>query len=59
MALYVGSNKIKINLDGSAYQLNLYSTNPILNGALLLSSDSFVLKDSSGLYVTAKEEADN
>lgn len=55
MALYLGSNKVKINLDGVAYYLNLYSTTAIVNGIALLSSDDYILKDSNGLYLTAKE----
>ena len=56
MALYLGSNKIKINLDGVVYYLNLYSTTPITNGVRLLSSENYILKDSNGLYLTTKEE---
>ena len=56
MALYLGSSeKLKINLDGLKYSLKLFSTIPILNGIKLLSSDDYILKDSNGLYLTAKE----
>ena len=55
MALYLGSNKIKINLDGIAYYLNLYSETSILNGLQLLSSDGDILKDANGLLITVKE----
>lgn len=56
MALYLGnSNKIKINIDGKAYRLNLFSIIPITNGIRLMSSENFILKDSNGLYLTAKE----
>lgn len=55
MALYLGGNKIKINLNGIVYSLNLFSSNPILNGVLLLSSEGYILRDSNGLYLTTKE----
>lgn len=57
MALYFGSSeKLKVNLDGIKYYLNLYSKNPITNGIRLLSSEKYILKDSNGLYITAKED---
>lgn len=56
MALYLGRDKIKINLDGVVYYLNLFSKIPITNGVRLLSSNGYILKDSNGLYVTTKEE---
>lgn len=55
MALYLGSNKIKINLDNVVYNLELYSSNLIINGVLLLSSEGYMLKDLNELYLTAKE----
>ena len=56
MALYLGSSgKRELILDGHTYCLNLLSSAPILNGIILLSSDAFVLKDSKGTYLTAKE----
>lgn len=55
MALYLGSEKVKINMDGFTYSLNLFTGTPILNGVMLLSSDGYILKDSNGLYLTAKE----
>ena len=56
MALYLGSNAIKINLDSQIYHLNFYSTTPIVEGALLLSSDNYILKDLNGLYLTIEED---
>lgn len=55
MGLYIGSTKIKITLDNIKYFLNLYSSAPIVNNVLLLSSDNYILKDSNNLYLTAKE----
>lgn len=55
MALYLGDNKVKINLNGIVYSLNLFSSNPILNGVSLLSSEGYILRDSNGLYLTTKE----
>lgn len=56
MALYLGNNKVKINLNGIVCSLNLFSSNLILNGILLLSSENYILKDSNGVFLTAKEE---
>ncbi len=56
MALYLGSEKVKVNLNGVIYCLNLFSKNPIINGIKLLSSEGFILKDSNGLYLTVKED---
>lgn len=55
MSLYLGSDKVKINLDGIIYHLNLVATTPSIIGVKLLSSDNYILKDSNGLYLTAKE----
>jgi hypothetical protein len=55
MALYLGENKVKINLDGVIYCLNLFSEIPITNGIRLLSSDNYILTDSSKVYLTVKE----
>lgn len=56
MALYLGSSdKHKIILDGATYYLNLFSKILITNGEILLSSDDYILKDSNGLFLTAKE----
>jgi hypothetical protein len=56
MALYLGSSdKLKININNVTYYLNLFSTTPITKGIRLLSSEGYILKDSNGLYLTAKE----
>lgn len=55
MALYLGKDAVKINLNGIVYSLNLFSSNLILNGVLLLSSEGYILRDSNGLYLTTKE----
>lgn len=56
MALYLGnSGKLKINLGGVVYRLNLFSATPIVNGIMLLSSNGYILKDSSGLYLITKD----
>ena len=51
MALYLGKDKVKINLNGIVYCLNLFSTVPITNGVLLLSSDDYILQDFNGIYL--------
>ena len=55
MALFLGNDKVKINLNNVVYCLNLFSEELILNGIMLLSSDNYILKDSNGVYLTAKE----
>ena len=55
MALYLGEDKVKINLNGVTYYINLFSETPITNGIRLLSSENYILKDSNGLYLTIKE----
>jgi hypothetical protein len=56
MALYLGAEKIKLNLDGIVQDLNLYSTTPITNGVRLLSKEGYILKDLNGLYMTTIKE---
>lgn len=52
MALYLGSSeKLKINLNGITYCLNLLSTTTAVDHVWLLSSDNYVLADSSGIYL--------
>ena len=55
MALFLGGDKLKVNLNGVVYCLNFISSTLILNGIKLLSSENYILKDSNGLYLTAKE----
>lgn len=56
MALYLGgSEKLKINLGNITYCFNLFSETPITNGIRLLSSEGYILKDFTGLYLTVKE----
>lgn len=56
MALYLGNDKIKVNLDNAAYRLNLVYVVPSIVGVKLLSSDGYELKDLNGLYLMSKEE---
>ena len=51
MALYLGRDRVDINLDGVLYRFNLLSNTPIYNGVTLLSSDGYILQDSNGLYL--------
>lgn len=56
MALYLGNGeKIKVNLNGALYRFNIFSSTIITNGVRLISFDDYILKDSNGLYLTAKE----
>ena len=55
MALYLGKNKVKVNLGGVVYSMNIFTPTLILNGVMLLSSDDYILKDKYGVYLTVKE----
>lgn len=54
MALYLGGKKVKMMLNNQLYHFNFYTTTLILNGAMLISSDDYTLKDKNGLILTAK-----
>lgn len=58
MALYFGSSsKQKIILNNSQVRLNIpTSSSPASGGIVLMSLDNYMLKDSNGLYLTAKED---
>lgn len=57
MALYLGNNKVKINLDGMIRKIAVFEDidHVLLEGIKLLSLDGYALKDSNGFYITAKE----
>lgn len=56
MALYLGDGKkYKIVIAGVTYCLYVGSAAQILAGTVMLSSDGYILVDSNGLYITAKE----
>ena len=59
MALYLGSSKKIININGVPFNLHISKTAPTITGIKLLSFDNYVLKDSNGLYITAKEGENN
>ena len=54
MALYLGENKVKINLNGAVYCLNLFSALPTITDTILASSDDCLFKDFNGLYLALK-----
>jgi hypothetical protein len=55
MSLYLGNDKVKINLDGVRYCLNLISAKPSTDNVGLLSLDNYILKDLNGLLLIPKE----
>ena len=56
MALYLGSEKVKLNLGSAIYAVNLFSALSTIEDAVLSSSDDCILKDFDGLYLSPKEE---
>lgn len=58
MALYLGGGKLKINLGNNIYRFNIFTetSEPIINGIRLLSSDGYILKDINGIYLTALDD---
>lgn len=57
MAIYLGnSGALKIVTSQGICRLIIPSSSPIVNGVMLLSFDNYILKDSNGVYLTAKEE---
>lgn len=56
MALYLGSKKQNVRIGSVLYSSHFYSTIvSMINGITLLTSDNYILKDTNGLYLTAKE----
>lgn len=57
MALYLGNDKIKLKIGNVTRILNLTVATPEIEieGIRLKSSDGFVLKDSNGVLLLAKE----
>lgn len=55
MALYLGNEKVKINLSNVIYNLNLFSALPTIEEVVLQTSDGYLLKDFNGLYLSIKE----
>lgn len=56
MALYLGSDKVKLNLGDAIYVMNIFSALPTIEDFVLSSSDDYILKDFNGLYLIPKEE---
>lgn len=57
MALYLGSNKkYKVAMNGASFRPKVIAKTPVSNNIRLLSSDNYILKDSTGTYLIAKED---
>ena len=56
MALYLGSEKQNINLNGVAYDVNLFTAFFAIEDTVLTSTDDYIFKDANGLYLTPKED---
>ena len=59
MGVYLGTNKVRVIMDGVLYDLHIAEVAPVITGIKLLSSDGYVLKDLNGLYITTKEGENN
>ena len=56
MALYLGSSeKLQINFDNTIHRLNIYHSTSSAEGARLLTSDGYTLKDSNNAVLIAEE----
>lgn len=56
MGLYLGSNKQKLQINNAVVSMHIYSSTPITNGIVLMSSNNYILKDVNGLFLTVKED---
>lgn len=52
MAVYSGNNRRRVALNGTNYNLNLFSSAPITVGDLLMTADGLVLRDFNCFYAT-------
>ena len=59
MALYIGDRKVRIYLGNAAKRLHILTEKPIFGIVLLRSFDGYILKDSAGVRLTAKEATNN
>lgn len=56
MAIYLGNGeKVKISFNGSFCSLKVASMPQSVSNNCLISSDDYILKDSDGVYLIAKE----
>lgn len=56
MGLYLGSNRQKLQINNTVVNMHIYSSTPITNGIVLMSSNNYMLKDANGLFLTVKED---
>ena len=57
MGLYLGGGeKLKLNIGNTICNLIIPTTITTLNDIMLLSSNNYILKDSNGVYLIAKED---
>lgn len=59
MALHLGSSeKVKLTHNSTLIRFNIFTEKEITNGLKLLTSEGYILKDSKGVYLTAKESGE-
>ena len=55
MALYLGSEKVKLNLNNAIYNLNLFTKTHTADYVGLLSFDNYILQDCNGIYLLSSD----
>jgi hypothetical protein len=57
MSVYLGTNKVKVILNGVLYNIiSPFSSSNTIDGNYLKSSDNYILTDSNGVYLVPKQE---
>ena len=58
MALYLGKNKVRINLNSTLCNIYISASTeqPSTEGIILLSADNYILQDLNGQFITTEKE---
>ena len=57
MAVYLGSKRVEVKLGSSDRHIKFFSNTLITNGVRLLTSETVIVKDSNGLYITLEKDS--
>ena len=58
MALFLGSNAVKLMLKGTAHKINLTNNAITQSGDKLFSLDGYILKDSNGMNLIVEPDGE-